>query len=120
MCSSDLKKIIGLILLFIGGFTLAQGDLCSSASNLGSLPTPGSCTGGVQTGATLSQNGTTVGATAANPYVYQTGCQGQGGNMDFPANDVWYSFTASGTVLNLDISSLSNANVALWNGRCGN
>ena len=40
--------------------------------------------------------------------------------MDFPANDVWYSFVASGTVLNIDISGLSNANVALWSGTCGN
>ena len=100
-----LSNIIRVLSLIISGnLALAQGDDCSTASPLGSLPTPGACVTGVQTGGQITPSGTTVGSTADNPYVYQTGCQGQGGQMDFPANDVWYSFVASGTVLNIDIS----------------
>jgi 23S rRNA pseudouridine1911/1915/1917 synthase len=36
------------------------------------------------------------------------------------ALDTWYSFTASGTIGNINISGFPNANVAVWSGTCGN
>jgi gliding motility-associated-like protein len=36
------------------------------------------------------------------------------------ALDTWYSFTASGTTANVNISGFPNANVAVWSGTCGN
>jgi len=115
-----LSKIITIIaLVLIGNFASAQGDLCTTATPIGSLPAPGACSSGLQDGAVVVTGGTTVGSTADNPYVYQTGCQGSGGQMDAPANDVWYSFIATGSVLNISISGLSNANIGLWSGACG-
>ena len=84
-----IKSLLITSLLVFGNIVSAQGDECTSATNLGSLPTPGPCVNGIQSGGSITQSGTTVGATAANPYVYQIGCQGQSNNMDFPANDVW-------------------------------
>ncbi|MBL1279551.1 MAG: hypothetical protein COA33_004735, partial [Fluviicola sp.] len=111
--------ITAISLILSGNFALAQGDGCSTATNLGSLPTPGACIAGLQDGATITANGTTVGSTADNPYVFQSTCQGVGGAMASPANDVWYSLTATGTILNISISGLPNANIAIWSGACG-
>ena len=101
-------------------FAQPANDLCSGAINLGSLPTPGSCTSGIQNGAVTTVTGTTVGATAATPYVYQNGCQGAATAMNAPSLDVWYKFTATGTTLNINLTGFPNANVALWTGACGN
>ena len=93
---------------------------CAGAISLGTLPTPGACISGLQNGsATTLSNQTTVGATAASPYVYQTACTG-GGSMTTFALDTWYSFIASGTTANVNISGFPNANVAAWSGTCGN
>jgi len=99
----------------------AQGNNCSSATALGTLPAPAACP--VENGTPLTTIGTTVGATAGSPYTYLVNCQGAPGNgddMDAPAADVWYSFVASGTVLDVTITSaMSQMNVALWTGTCG-
>ena len=107
--------------IFTPVFLLAQpaNDECSGAISLGTLPTPGACISGLQNGAaTTLNNQSTVGATAANPYIYQTGCTG--GAMSTFALDTWYSFTASGTIANVNITGFPNANVAVWSGTCGN
>ena len=100
---------------------VAQGDDCTTAQNLGSLPTPGACTSGVQNGAATSVSGSITSATAGNPYVYQSGCAG-GGTMATFAHDVWYQFTATGTTVNINITSgtVSRPNIALYSGTCGN
>ena len=86
---------------------------------MGTLPTPGACTAGLQNGtATTLTNQTTAAATASSPYVYQTACTS--GTMTPFALDTWYSFTASGTIGNINISGFPNANVAVWSGTCGN
>jgi len=116
------KTFFQLVVVLGTAFSaLAQpsNDNCSGAISLGTLPTPGACTSGLQNGApTTLNNQTTVAATASAPYVYQTGCSG--GSMTTFALDTWYSFTASGTTANVVITGFPNANVALYSGTCGN
>ncbi|MCX6200292.1 MAG: gliding motility-associated C-terminal domain-containing protein [Bacteroidetes bacterium] len=90
-------------------------DICSSACNLGALPTPAPCTAGatISTGALTSFGMSNVGAIAENPYNAVVGCA-------IPATDVWYRFQATGTQLAMSITSLANAlnnpNISLYNG----
>ncbi|MFN5030779.1 MAG: gliding motility-associated C-terminal domain-containing protein [Flavobacteriia bacterium] len=108
-----------LFLLSFSSFAQPANDECSGATNLGTLPTPGSCVSGLQNGAVTTLNSqTTVGATAAAPYVYTTSCTG--GSMTIFALDTWYRFTATGTTVNINITGFPNANVALYTGTCGN
>jgi gliding motility-associated-like protein len=120
-----LRTILPIVVLFISFFSLAQpsNDTPCNAINLGTLPTPGACgatTIGLQDGGPVTVNNqTTVGATGASPYVYQTQCSG-GGNQTSPALDTWYSFVASGYIANISISGFPNASIALWTGTCNN
>ncbi|MFZ5554667.1 MAG: beta strand repeat-containing protein, partial [Bacteroidota bacterium] len=101
-------------------FAQPANDNPCSATNMGTLPAPGACVGGLQNGApTTLNNQSTVGATGATPYVYQTGCSG-GGQQASPALDTWYSFVASGNQVNVNITGFPNASVALWTGACNN
>jgi len=118
---SLLFSVAWFIILWMPFSLFAQpaNDECTGAISLGTLPTPGACVSGLQNGAATTLNSqTTVAATAANPYVYQTACSG--GSMTTFALDTWYSFTASGTIANVNITGFPNANVALWSGTCGN
>ena len=70
-------------------------------------------------GAAITVNGTTVNATPSSPYYYLLGCQ-TGGNQTPNALDVWYSFTATGNLVTINLnSSFSSPNIALWTGTCG-
>ncbi len=101
-------------------FAQPANDDCSNAIDLGTLPTPGACIGGLQDGAAVTlTNQSTTGATGANPYSYITNCTG-GGDMTAPAVDTWYTLTASGTILNIAISGFPNASIGAWTGTCGN
>src|ERR1043165_1193169 len=90
-------------------------DICSMACDLGTLPTPPTCTGGatVTNGNPLLFALSNVGAIAENPYSTVAGCAN-------PGTDVWYRFRATGTQLVLNIASganaLNNPNVSLYNG----
>ncbi len=91
-------------------------DLCSSACDLGSLPTPPPCVTGtpISQGSVATFNLSNIGATAGNPY-------SQIGSCAAPSADVWYRFTATGTQLQLAINSdpnnpLNTPNVSLYNG----
>lgn len=96
-------------------------DNCSGATNLGSLPTPGSCSGGIQNGAVTTLNSqSNVGATAANPYIFIPDCEGGTADMAAPALDVWYRFQATGTTVNISIAGFPNVHIALYSGTCGN
>lgn len=113
-----------LIFSWISLFHLAgfaqPNDNCTGATSLGTLPSPAvACIGGVRNGnpTTLTAQ-STVGATAGSPYIYQTGCTG--GTMTTFALDTWYSFVATGTTANVNITGFPNANVALYAGTCGN
>ena len=120
-----LTRLIILVFTTVVNIAFAQGDDCSNAVDLGTLPTPNACTGGnpaqYGVGAAITENGSTIGSTAANPYVYMTGCQGTAAEMADGAVDVWYSFVASGTELGVNISgSMANPNFGLWSGNCIN
>ncbi len=124
MRKSIFKLTIALGLFCCGGFNVVfaqpANNVPCSATNMGTLPTPGACTSGLQNGAATTLNSqTTVGATGATPYVYQTGCSG-GGQQSAPALDTWYTFTASGTIVNIALANFPNASVAIWTGSCNN
>ncbi len=91
-------------------------DACSSACDLGTLPTPPPCGSGssISSGSPLTFNLSNEGATAEVPYSAVSGCVA-------PGSDVWYRFRATGTQLVFSISSvpgnpLNNPNVSLYNG----
>ncbi len=116
-----MKNIYHLFFLFFcSALALAQpaNDNCATAQAIGSLPVPSACPAGI--GANVVVPGTLNGATAANPYTYQgVGCTGSSTSMASPANDVWYTFTATGYQLNLTIAgTVVNPNVAVYSGTC--
>lgn len=117
------NTLLVLIMFFAVCSIIAQpaNDNCANAQSLGSLPTPGACIAGVQNGAPTTVAGTVTGATPGSPYVYQTGCSGAATSTATFANDVWYSFTATGTTVNINITgSIVNPNIAFYQGTCGN
>lgn len=102
------KHILILTLLIsiitLSNFAQAANDNCSTAQNLGSLPTPGVCTVGLQDGTATTVAGTTVAATATSPAVSILNCQGGAANQNAPSLDVWYSFVATGTTVNVNMT----------------
>lgn len=121
-----------LLLIFISLIVLVNFKLyaqpannnCSNAQSLGSLPTPGTCTSGLQNGTPVTVAGTTIGATATNPAVSILNCQGGAGDQAAPALDIWYSFVATGTTVNIVITpgspALATPNIGIWTGSCTN
>ena len=120
------KTLLTLVTLttFVNLNVFAQpaNDNCNTAQSLGSLPTPGSCTGGLQNGNPVTVSGTTASATATNPAVGILNCQGGAADQAAPALDVWYSFVATGTTININITpgapALATPNIGLWTGTC--
>ncbi|MFL5765726.1 MAG: PKD domain-containing protein [Bacteroidia bacterium] len=119
-----MKKIIVFlfaITCFLSKNAFAQpaNDNCATAQNLGTLPSPAACSGTAQqNGAPVNVAGTLVGATPGSPYIYQPGCTG--GSMAVPANDVWYSFTASSYQMVATVTStFGTPNIAMYSGTCG-
>ena len=106
-----------LILMPIIGYT--QGDDCATATFI-NLPAPNPCP--AESGTVVSTNLTNIGATGPVPYVSIINCLGDpapGDDMYSPAVDVWVSFTVTGTVLDLDITStMSGVSWGLWSGPC--
>ena len=117
------KVILTIALAFLTALAIAQpaNDNCTTAQNLGTLATPPGCVGTAAViGAATTVNGTLVGATEANPYIYQSSCVGGTGTMAIPANDVWYTFTASAYTGVFTVnSSFPNPNIAMYSGTCG-
>ncbi|MDP1747669.1 MAG: hypothetical protein Q8L90_18995, partial [Bacteroidota bacterium] len=71
-----LFTLISLILLVnFNLFAQPANNNCNTAQSLGSLPTTGSCSGGLQNGAPVTVSGTTIGATATNPAISILNCQ---------------------------------------------
>ncbi len=121
-----MKKILLVITFLLTNlFSFAQvpsNDNCSTATNIGTLPTPAACPSGVGVAINLT-NQTNINATAPMPYTTLLGCQ-TGGNQPGPANDVWYSFVASGNQVNINITPgtapvLASPAITLWTGTCG-
>jgi hypothetical protein len=88
-------------------------DACSGAQSIGTLPTPAPCPSG--SGAPITINGTNLCATAETPYSSLLGCQPTG-DMAAPAADVWYTFTITAPILQIQIYGLSQPNVGLYEG----
>jgi gliding motility-associated-like protein len=109
-------------LLNFNAFAQPANNNCNTAQSLGSLPTPGACTGGLQNGTAVTVAGTTVGATATSPYTSITDCGTGTADQASPALDVWYSFVATGTTVNINITAgspaLASPNIGLWTGTC--
>ncbi|MES2565731.1 MAG: gliding motility-associated C-terminal domain-containing protein [Bacteroidota bacterium] len=122
----NLFLLLSILLLSTKAFAQPSNNECSTATNMGSLPAPGACASGLQNGAVVSFTGTNVGATPSlqgngNSYQSILDCEGillndQGG----PALDVWYSFVATGTKVNINIGGYANANFGIWTGACSN
>ncbi|MBC7863212.1 MAG: gliding motility-associated C-terminal domain-containing protein [Bacteroidia bacterium] len=116
-----MKKLLilsSLFFSFIIGFAQPANDDCSTAQAIGNLPTPAACPSGV--GAAINIAGSLTTATAPNPYLFMNNCSGTSASMASPANDVWYTFVATGYQLQLNITgTVANPNVAMYSGTCG-
>ena len=118
-----MKKIILLSHLLLSSFLLlAQpvNDTCTTATDLGSLPTPGACTGPIQNGLPViaSIGTTTIGATLPVSFMSIASCSSG------PQRDVWFKFTATGSTVNINITPgaapfLANPVIDLYKGTCG-
>ena len=118
-----MKKLIFAFIVLVSliskqAFAQPANDNCATAQAIGTLPTPAACSGTApQLGATVNVPGTLVGATPASPYIYQPGCAG--GAMSVPANDVWYTFTASSYQAVITVNAtFSTVNIAMYSGTC--
>lgn len=117
-----MKKIVYnlfIILMFSTNvFAQPANDNCSGAQNIvvGAVP---ACGSGVQTSANTVVAGSITTATPGNPYIYQNGCLGSSTVQANPANDVWYSFVATGPHANITVAStFANPNITLYSGTC--
>ena len=110
-----------LWILFFANSITAQvpaNDNCSGALAI-SIGSVGACGGGVQTSSNTTVSGDITFASPGNPYIYQTACTGPSATQAFPANDVWYSFVATGYNANITVTStFSNPNISVYAGSC--
>lgn len=112
--------LIAILLIPATIFAQPVNDECDNAIPLGPLPLPAACPDGL--GQNIVVNGTNINATASNPYPYLTNCNPSAGgtSTSVAANDVWYSFVATGYNITVDITSTFNTpNIAIWQGVCG-
>lgn len=119
-----MKKALSILIALItivnfNAFAQPANDNCSAAQNLGSLPTPGACTAGLQNGNPVTVAGTTASATATSPAVSILDCQSGTADQFAPSRDVWYRFVATGTTVNVTMTgTLATPNIGLWTGNC--
>lgn len=113
-----------IVLVNFNVFAQPANNNCNTAQSLGSLPAPGPCSAGVENGSPVAVLGTTVGASATNPALSILNCQSGTADQASPALDVWYSFVATGTTVNVIITPgspvLATPNIGLWTGSCSN
>jgi hypothetical protein len=115
------------ILLSVAAFAQPANDNPSTATNVGTLPTPAACNGQIQDGAAVNATSgeTTINATAGSPFVSIINCGGGTADMASPAKDVWFKFVATGTSINVNITPgsvpfLASPNIGLWYGTPSN
>jgi hypothetical protein len=121
-----MKRILFFIAIvqILASDLIAQGgNTCATATALGTLPSPAACPSGI--GTAVTNNGTTVGATAAIPYTYILDCGSGTTDMAAPALDVWYTFVASASAVTISIPAgsggyLPSPNIGLYSGTCSN
>jgi hypothetical protein len=107
------KKIGFILLLFWSMWLYSQptNDLCGNAISLGTLPI----------GVSTCRTGDNTNGNAEFPYPFQQSCSGSS-IQDWPAADVWYTFTAPANANELSVQisgDLINPNLALYTGSCG-
>lgn len=118
-----MRQLIFLLVFFIlSVVTRAQvpvNDNCSGAINI-PIGNPPACGTGVQQSTISTVVGNITNATPGNPYIFQPNCSGAGGpNQAVAANDVWYSFVATGFQASITINStFANPNIAFYSGNC--
>lgn len=115
-----MRKIIYYLFFFANSISAQtpSNDNCNGALVI-SIGSVAACGGGVQTSSNTTVSGDITFATPGNPYVYQTGCSGSSSIQSYPANDVWYSFVATGYQANITVTStFSNPNIAVYAGSC--
>jgi gliding motility-associated-like protein len=117
-------RYIPILLCFVAFSFLSQAqapvnDNCSGAINI-PIGNPPACGSGVQQSTVSTVTGNITNATPGNPYIFQPNCSGAGGpNQAVAANDVWYSFVATGYQASITInSSFANPNIAFYSGNC--
>ncbi|MFN8117709.1 MAG: gliding motility-associated C-terminal domain-containing protein [Bacteroidia bacterium] len=112
-------SVLFLSLLFINNFLVSQvNDNCGGAINIpiGAVP---ACGTGVKTSTNSVVTGNLNTATPGNPYIYQANCSGAAATQNFPANDVWYKFVATGYHANITVNStFSTPNISFYSGTC--
>jgi gliding motility-associated-like protein len=123
-----MKPILTVILVAFtmviaqNAYSQLANDVCAGAINLGTLGTPNPCDGSGTEGQgapTVTNGLTNVGSISENPYSTIVSCQGILGNdMSSPASDVWYSFTATGNNLIVNITGLTTPNIGIYYGNC--
>ena len=121
---SYMKNILILVgTLFLATFSFSQNN-CNDAIDLGIVPSDAQCGPGGTSG--LGSFTTPIGANtntvdASNPYTYIPDCQGGTADMPLFAEDMWFSFEATATVLNValtNIQGFSEVNVGFFTGSC--
>ncbi|MFH1321869.1 MAG: hypothetical protein ABII90_14615, partial [Bacteroidota bacterium] len=120
-------RLLFLNIIFIFSLSCIINDLSAQVSNddclgaidLGALTAPTPCPS--TTGVTQSFSLNNTGAVAEVPYTYLVGCQ-PSGDMAAPAADVWYTFTASANIIDVNITGgLNDPSVGLYEGpNCSN
>ena len=90
-------------------------DGCANSCALPTLQSPPPCpsTNQVQDVFCVSN----IGATFSNPYTYIPNCQGTGIDMPLFASDIWYSFVATGNMLDINVTGgIASPSVGLYSG----
>jgi hypothetical protein len=122
----DIFLVFFLLKAFFVAFAQPANNDCMTATSLGSLPAPGVCNSFIQDGVPIVLSGqSNIGATAENPYISILNCNNGTVDMAISAKDVWYSFVATGTTINIKVSPdgspiLTTPNIGLWTGSCSN
>lgn len=124
-----MRKIFLLLTILLSIKSFAQvpaNNNCATPQAIGTLPTPGTCTAGLQNGAVVNVTGSNVGATNAGTGpagAYQSVANCENGTADpaAPALDVWYSFVPSGNIVNISVTGFTGgAHFSVWTGACNN
>ena len=117
-----MARFLFFISFLMASVSFSQGDDCANAYDFGALPNPANCGNSPNQdgiGDAVIHSGTTVGSTPGNPYIYLPGCSGGNTDMTVFANDVWYTFVATGTQLEINLTgTLSSQNIGLYAGNC--
>ena len=118
-----MKKIFLALFTCTLALNVGAQSNCNSAVDLGVVPADAVCPGSPDGSFTtpIAADITSVGGPS-NPYTYIPDCNNApGNNMSLFANDLWFSFTATSNILNVDLANivdLDSVNVGFYTGTC--